>query len=90
MTKKSNDQHESMLRQIMHYSKNRGFKELECILNNFTIKNINNLNIKQQKDLFILLNEDDHILYNYITGVKKIPPHLNKNLIKTIYQSFKN
>lgn len=76
-----------IIKKILYQIKNRGFKEIEIILNRFFQQKGKNLSIEEYNDLLILLNEEDHNIYNYIIKIQKIPSHLNKNLINKIHDS---
>ena len=52
-------------KQILYRSKHRGTKEMDLLLGNFVNKYINLFDDKELKELEILLNIDDEILYKW-------------------------
>ena len=52
-------------KQILYRSKHRGTKEMDLLLGSFVNKYINLFDDKELKELEILLNIDDEILYKW-------------------------
>ena len=55
----------TLKKQILYRSKHRGTKEMDLLLGNFVNKYINLFNDKELKELEILINIDDEILYKW-------------------------
>ena len=55
----------TLKKQILYRSKHRGTKEMDLLLGNFVNKYINLFSDKELKELEILLNIDDEILYKW-------------------------
>ena len=60
-------------KKILNYTKNRGLKEVEIILEYFTNKFLYSLNTRQLNDFFELLQENDADIFDWII-VKQLPP----------------
>ena len=56
---------EILKKQIIYRSTHRGTKEMDLLLGNFVNKYINLFDDKELKELEILLNIDDEILYKW-------------------------
>lgn len=75
-------------KKITYKSCNRGWKETDLLLGNFTKQNINSMNIKQLKMLDVLLDEPDAEIFAWITK-KNSTPKKHDNEVMIMLQNFK-
>ncbi len=75
-------------KKLIYKSANRGWKETDLLLGEFTKKHINDLNHQELKMLDAILDEPDGDIFNWIT--KKITtPTKHVNRIMDLLQNFK-
>jgi len=74
-------------KKIIYRSTHRGSKEMDILLGSFVNKYINTLTIAEQKDLLIMLNLEDDILYR-IYFKKIIKTNIKKKKIFKLFSKF--
>ena len=75
-------------KKLIYKSANRGWKETDILLGEFTKQNITKMNYEELKMLDLILDESDLDIFNWIT--KKItPPEGHCNKIMSLLQNFK-
>ena len=75
-------------KQIIYRSSHRGSKEMDILLGGFVNKYINTLTLTELKDLLVMLNLEDDILYRfYFNNIDKA--HMKKKKIYKLFRSFK-
>ncbi len=78
---------ELLKKKIIYKSSYRGTKELDIILRSFVKKYINNLPIKDLKDLFDFLNNNDEDIFKFKQGLKENNKIKNNN-ISNLFKNF--
>ena len=78
---------ELLKKKIIYKSSYRGIKELDIILRSFVKKYINNLPIKDLKDLFDFLNNNDEDIFKFKQGLKENNKIKNNN-ISNLFKNF--
>ena len=78
---------ELIKKKIIYKSSYRGTKELDIILRSFVKKYINNLPIKDLKDLFDFLNNNDEDIFKFKQGLKENNKIKNNN-ISNLFKNF--
>jgi|TARA_B100000959_G_scaffold167660_1_gene175613 antitoxin CptB len=78
---------ELLKKKIIYRSSYRGTKELDIILRSFVKKYINNLPIKDLKDLFDFLNNNDEDIFKFKQGLKENNKIKNNN-ISNLFKNF--
>ena len=79
---------DQLKKKIIYRSNYRGTKEMDKLLGAFTKKYIDQLNIKDLKELLKLLDIDDDNLYNYYNGLKT-DIKFEDNNINSLFKNFK-
>ena len=79
---------DQLKKKIIYRSNYRGTKEMDKLLGAFTKKYIDQLNIKDLKELLKLLDIDDDNLYNYYNGLKT-DIKFEDNNINSLFNNFK-
>jgi antitoxin CptB len=75
-------------KKILYKSCNRGWKETDLLLGNFTKQEINNMNNEQLEMLNILLDESDVEIFNWITKKIAVPKKYDNEVMQML-QNFK-
>ncbi len=75
-------------KRLLYKSSNRGWKETDILLGEFTKRNIALMNDVQLSMLDILLDEPDVEIFNWITK-KTIAPQKHNNEVMQMLQEFK-
>lgn len=75
-------------KRLIYKSANRGWKETDLLLGEFTKRHINEFNNKQLKMLDDILDEPDGDVFNWITK-KVAPPEKHNNGVMVSLQNFK-
>lgn len=75
-------------KKLLYKSSNRGWKETDILLGQFTKKNISNMGTEELIMLDLILDEPDSDIFNWVT--KKTPvPQKHNNKIMFLLQNFK-
>ena len=75
-------------KRLLYKSSNRGWKETDILLGEFTKRNITSMNDAQLSMLDILLDEPDVEIFNWITK-KATAPQKHNNEVMQMLQEFK-
>ncbi|WP_168464382.1 FAD assembly factor SdhE [Wolbachia endosymbiont of Ctenocephalides felis wCfeT] len=71
-------------RKLMYRSWHRGCKETDILLGRFALKYLDKFSIAELIEYEKIVDLDDYELYCYITCKKKLPSHINNNIMKLI------
>lgn len=74
---------EDRLKRLKMRSMRRGIKEMDLILQRFADSNLDHLDEAQLSRYDALLSENDHDLYQWVTG-QSSPPHTYAGVIEMI------
>jgi antitoxin CptB len=77
------------IKRLKMRSMRRGIKEMDLILEHFSTQQLASMSDAELDDYESLLSENDHDLYQWVSGQSAAPSHL-RALIKDIGQVFKN
>ena len=80
---------DNRLRRLKMRSMRRGIKEMDLILSRFADDNLATMDAVSLADYDALLNENDHDLYQWVTGQVPAPARF-EILVSRISQAFKN
>ena len=72
--------HENEVKRIIHRANYRGFKEADLILGGFAKAFASNLSKEELTQFETLLDEKDHDIYDWISGVQKVPTRFDTPL----------
>jgi antitoxin CptB len=79
---------EQLKKKIIYRSNYRGTKEMDKLLGSFTNEYINQLNLKDLRDLEKLLDHEDEDLYNYFKDLST-NVEFEKNNVNMLFKNFK-
>ena len=75
------------LKRLRMRSWHRGIKEMDLILGVFADNEMSKLSLEDLNEHEIMMSENDHDLYNWVSGKSEIPPEL-KSAINRITKYF--
>lgn len=81
------EDHPTRLKRLRMRSWHRGIKEMDLILGGYADNEMSNLSIEELNEHEIMMSENDHDLYNWVSGKSEIPSEL-KNSINRITEYF--
>ncbi len=79
---------EQLKKKIIYRSNYRGTKEMDKLLGSFTNEYINQLNLKDLRDLEKLLDHEDEDLYNFFKDLST-NVEFEKNNVNMLFKNFK-
>lgn len=79
---------ESLKKKIIYRANYRGTKEMDMLLGGFVNKYINTFNKNQLEELYIFLNMEDEVIYNYYQ-TKKIDTKFKNQELLEMFSNFK-
>ena len=79
---------EQLKKKIIYRSNYRGTKEMDKLLGSFTNEYINQLNVKDLRDLEKLLDHEDEDLYNFFKDLST-NVEFEKNNVNMLFKNFK-
>ena len=79
---------EQLKKKIIYRSNYRGTKEMDKLLGSFTNEYINQLNVKDLRDLEKLLDHEDEDLYNFFKNLST-NVEFEKNNVSMLFKNFK-
>ena len=77
---------ETLLKKILYKSSNRGWKENDILLGEFTKKNIHLMNEEQLKNLDQLLDQSDVDIFGWITKKTPAPKNMDNEVMHMLQQ----
>ena len=70
------EDHSTRLKRLRMRSWHRGIKEMDLILGGFADNEMSKLSIEELNEHELMMSENDHDLYNWVSGKSEIPPEL--------------
>ena len=78
---------ESLKKKIIYRANYRGTKEMDILLGKFVDKYVNSFSLKQLEDLYVFLNLEDEIIYNFYQR-KQYEKNIVKNEVSEYFLKF--
>ncbi len=78
---------ESLKKKIIYRANYRGTKEMDILLGKFVDKYVNSFSLKQLEDLYVFLNLEDEIIYNFYQR-KQYEKNIIKNEVSEYFLKF--
>ena len=69
--------HEHKIKRLKMRSMRRGIKEMDLILSHFADKTLRDMSKDEHVAYDLLLEENDHDLYSWVTGTAPTPPEFS-------------
>jgi antitoxin CptB len=70
------EDHKTRLKRLRMRSWHRGIKEMDLILGGFADDEMSKLSLEELNEHELMMSENDHDLYNWVSGKSEIPPEL--------------
>jgi len=70
------EDHATRLKRLRMRSWHRGIKEMDLILGGFADDEMSKLSLEELNEHELMMSENDHDLYNWVSGKSEIPPEL--------------
>ena len=70
------EDHKTRLKRLRMRSWHRGIKEMDLILGGFADDEMSKLSLEELNEHELMMSENDHDLYNWVSGKSEVPPEL--------------
>ena len=68
------EDHATRLKRLRMRSWHRGIKEMDLILGGFADDEMSKLSLEELNEHELMMSENDHDLYNWVSGKSEVPP----------------